>query len=303
MRHDSKVYQSGLTLGLTVAEVLILILFIFLLIFNAYDSEKEKELVILQDELKIISVENETLINNLPKDIKTLTKENIVLQQSVERFEDQLSGITEEKETQIQKIKTLTQEKKQLQQDINEVSDTLAEVEEQNEKLISRENEQNNSQKGKNLKKGIDPPCWYKVTKKRGRRHERSYYLFNIAIYDYYIEVEVPDPPLGKAINEQGQTARTTYVEEYRNLSPDALQPKKYYSLQNFQNTMNPIFLMGKSKKIRDYRCVFYARIWDFTGPKSKTRWKQAEDAVKSSFYIKREDKNSKWHKLSRSNY
>ena len=66
--------------------------------------------------------------------------------------------------------------------------------------------------------KGIDPPCWYKVTTRDGERHESPYYLMDVAVYNEYLQVRMREAPPGYAIDESKQKASTSYQEEYEKL-------------------------------------------------------------------------------------
>ena len=58
--------------------------------------------------------------------------------------------------------------------------------------------------------KGIDPPYWYKVTNSDGERHEKPYYLMDVAVYNEYLQVRMREAPLGYALDESKQKATTS---------------------------------------------------------------------------------------------
>lgn len=137
--------------------------------------------------------------------------------------------------------------------------------------------------------KGIDPPCWYKVTERRGKRHEQPYFLFNIAVRDADLLVRLLEAPPGRAIDESGRSAPTSYAEEYAKL-PLTLDETRDIpiSIEGLKEIAEPILMMGKDEQIRDYSCVFHVKVWDLTSETAKKRWQQAEDAIGKWFYTYR---------------
>ena len=238
---DPGSYRSGLTLGLTMAEIFMLILFLMLFIALAlyiYNDEKDGEL-------------------------KTALKELKELQDAKQELE-----------------KTLEESKEELPEDIVEIG----------------EKEDTSPTSGRHKSKGIDPPCWYEVVEREDKRHEKPHYLADIAVHNKYLIVRLHWPPRGRAIDEDGTKASRTYAEEYQSLPLPSLDSakEKRLSLKQFQNLFGPVRAMGKQGQIRDYPCVFYARVWDNTSKNAKRRWKNASKTIKQAFYIY-EVQNDPW--------
>ncbi len=299
-------YRRGLTLGLTMAEIFILILFLLLLLLlalYAFNTEQENELqetnhilVAIEKELADVQSDPETPVavaektpvaevmkkpvtdsikkqqSELPKKIEKLVRDNKELQARLEQKRDSLP----------EEMKKL-ERKNQALEDKLETSDTR--LQETEEKLITAE---------LFAKKGIDPPCWYQVVDRRGEPHEQPYYLMDIAVGDQNLNFKLLQAPPGSAIDEQGQAAATTYAQEYEKLPLLPLSEAGSSPLREFIAMTEPIKHMGDDKQIRHYACKFYARVWDLTSATAKERWKQAEDAIKQSFYTYRV-RNDPW--------
>lgn len=266
---ESFSYRRGLTLGLTMAEIFLLILFILLLIFLALNREYEEikdTLVVTQEtltatqaELKVVSAENKKLAE-LPKEIEHLKRVNSELSKNNNEIE-------------------LASELQALRAE----SESLAN---QNENL----QEQNSRLRHELGSKGVDPACWYEiVTDEDGTQREKTYYLFDVAVYENHMLIRINEniPPPGRGDNKNGQPAPTSYAEEYKKLPLADLRDvrEKKVSLEEFTTIAAPIRNMGKDEQIRDYSCVFYAKIWDYTAETAKGRWKQARERIENFFY------------------
>lgn len=266
-------YRRGLTLGLTVAEILILLLFLLLLALYAFNAENEVKSEQLQTELETVKKERDEARSKLPEDIQELKRENKSLEKDLEdaQRENTISkALLKRKEKEHNQYR---KESKELEKSLREENDRL------HSELYSS--------------KGIDPPCWYKVTRRQGKRYKKPYYLLDIAVYDEHLRVRLREAPPGRAVDESGQPAPTSYAEEYAKL-PLALDATGNVSMQEFKKFAEPIKMIGKNKQIRNYPCVFYAKVWDFTSKTAKIRWQQAEEAIKASFYTYRV-RNDPW--------
>ena len=316
---ESDTYRRGLTLGLTMAEIFILLLFLLLLVLlalYAVNFEQEKELQSATEDIEKTQIELDaantkseeqqgTIDNLITKSAnateknQSLIKENKHLvgaldaantkseeqQGTIDNFSTQLANATEKNQSLIKENKHLvgalvvantisgglqkkleeTEDKnKSLQKIIDELRDQLAKA------------------------KGIDPPCWYKATTRNGEHHEEPYYLMDVAVYNEYLQIRMREAPPGYALDESEQKATTSYREEYEKLPLPPSGTNKKVSLHEFATMTEPIKRMGKNKQIRDYACVFYAKVWDFTAATAKIRWKKAEDIIKNNFYILR---------------
>lgn len=311
---ESDTYRRGLSLGLTMAEIFILILFLLLLVLlalYAFNAETEKNLQVVKS--KLVATENDLdkARRFIPADIQHIIRDNELLKNGIKEVKKENATIAE-------RLKTADDQQVQLERELNTMKDvrefiydnqrpgeSLAdtverlqntyrgndEIHEENSRLHA-ENARLRTEFGD---KGIDPPCWYQVTTREGERHESPYYLMDIAVHNEHLKIRVPNnAPHGYAIDEGGQPAVTSYQQEYEKLPLPPAGIIEPISLKQFAEITEPIKRMGKNEQIRDYACVFYVRVWDFTPETAKTRWKEAEDTIKESFYTYRV-KNDPW--------
>ena len=275
-------YRRGLTLGLTVAEILILLLFLLLLALYAFNVEIKAKSEQTQTELETVKKELDEARSKLPEGIQELKRENKSLEKDLEdaHRENTIS-------------KALLKRKEKEHNQYREESKGL-------EKSLREENERLHSELYRS--KGIDPPCWYKVTKRQGNRYEKPYYLLDIAVHDEYLRVRSRIVPPGRAVDESGQPSPTSYAEEYAKLQLTSLiNTTRNISIQELEKISKPIRRMGKNKQIRNYSCVFYVKVWDLTSETAKKRWQQAEDSIKNWFYTYRV-RNDSWESANATN-
>ena len=99
-------------------------------------------------------------------------------------------------------------------------------------------------------------------------------------------------PPPGSAINERGQSAPTSYEEEYLRLPLEPFEPPlkvNSMSSREFIENAKLIMRMGENKEIRDYACKFFVRVWDMTGEGEKELYQKIkEEVVESAFMVYR---------------
>ena len=269
---ESDTYRRGLTLGLTMAEIFILILFLLLLVLlalYAVNFEQEKELQSATNDIEEIRIELREAKKELAAAVKKVNElEKNQLPEDIVHIVRKLQKENKHLADALDASNTKSEEQ---QKTIDELSAQLAKA------------------------KGIDPPCWYKVTTRNGERREASYYLMHVAVHNEYLKIRMPEaPPPGYALDESEQKATTSYREEYEKLPLPPSGTTKQVSLRQFATMTEPIKRMGKNKQIRDYACVFYVKVWDLTAATAKTRWMKAEDVVKESFYIYR-TKDEPW--------
>ena len=299
--YTSDAYRRGLTLGLTMAEIFILILFLLLLLLLAYKVETEKEIKKTEAALVAVTQERDEMAIQTPEQIRKLIRKKQAADkaradaENQEKINASLLKAKEEELVQIQKkLETAKGErdqiKEQLKKNKDKKSQQLPELQ-----AAKQEIEQLKSELVA-VTKGVDPPCWYEeVTTRQGKRREKTHYLLDVAVHNEYLHIRVNKniPLPGRAIDESGP-ALTSYEEEYAKLplSSLPLATVKQVSLEEFKEIAGPIKDMGKNQQIRDYSCVFYAQIWDFTSKAEKERWKQAYEKINVFFYtqLKRDD-------------
>ena len=287
-------YRKGLTLGLTLAEIFILLLFLLLLILLGYYTVAEKRKVELQEAL-VAEQKKVEQFRELPKEKQDLVRKVMELQQQTETLQRENSinrNLLEEKSEDIEELQEEVERKSEnlteLQEEIEQKSENLAELQEkikQNNEILTESQEDVLPY----AQKGIDPPCWYSVSNKGGVRKEHPHHLIDVAVHDKHLLIRLLDPPDDRAVEANGDKALTSYAEEYKALPLAPLRARsdpKTISTKKFLELTEPIHSKGKSEQVRDYACVFYARVWDETSPTAKKRWKDAERTIKKTFYV-----------------
>ena len=287
---ESGTYRRGLTLGLTMAEIFLLILFLLLLVLLALHTEYEQNKVTLEGELAEITAKYDER-TSLPVEIQRLKRENTELERIVAVMVKKNSiakSLLEES-----KRKRLPKDIREFIEQIESLENDLATAREENSvSAVQSEKIQKQNIELRNqlyASKGVDPPCWYEAVFEKGKRREKTYYLLDVAVHDEYLRIRVNQniPLPGRAIDEYGQHAPTSYAEEYAKLPLTHLAAvkEKQVSLDGFRAIAEPVKNIGKSGQIRDYACVFYARIWDHTSTTAKERWQRGRETVEDFFY------------------
>jgi len=131
------------------------------------------------------------------------------------------------------------------------------------------------AQAQRNLAKGINPPCWYQViSANEGKTRERPYYVFNVAIHEYSIELAPRTAPPGGAFDDGGGP----YADEWKRLHIEGLPYGKNLSDNEFTQVVSDLVAQGRNRQVRTYDCVFSVMVWDKTPDHAKKRWKDAHD-------------------------
>lgn len=303
---ESGAHRRGLTLGLTMAEIFILILFLLLLLFLTLHNEYAQTKVTLagvRDELTATATEYESRAS-LPDEIRRLERKNAELEESLADVETEntiTKSLLEKNEKRLDAAeKSLAEARERLPKDARELAEQVESLEK--DLADAHEKETDSARQLERIRKsnaelrdqlyaskGVDPPCWYEVVQRNGKRHEKPHYLLDVAVHDEYLRVRVNRsvPLPGYAVDESGQRAFTSYAEEYANLPLARLAAAKEtrMSLDEFRALAEPVKRMGKDGQIRDYACVFYAKIWDHTSATAKGRWKRAREKIEDFFY------------------
>ena len=243
----NQAYRRGTIFGLTVAEILILLLFIVLMLFLPLIQPPEdptSELARIKKEL----IENRALARHTSTELETLTQE-IQKLQLVNR----------------ETMQTLTQKEQQAEQ-------LQTEIVMQREKISELE------QKNRILKvKGQNPPCWYQIiTETNGKTREKAHYIFDVAVFDDYMDVRKRTPPPGSAEDDGGRS----YAEEMARFELSKIPFETKMSDKKFVEHFRPLFYQGKKSQVRTYSCIFSIRVWDKTSPDAKLRWRKAHERV-----------------------
>ena len=270
-------YRKGLTLGLTLAEIFILLLFLLLLILLGYYTVAEKRNAELNADLTVAEKRNDELTAELIEMREVLVAE--------QRKVEQLRELPKEKQDLVRKVEEL----QETLQSENGISQNLLD-----EQKTLREQARALESKVKQLRellyaqKGLDPPCWYKSPGKGATHKEQPHHLIDVAVHDEHLLIRLVEPPEEWAIKANGEKASTSYKQEYAELPLAPLHARsdpKEISTTEFLKLTKPIRIKGKSKQVRDYSCVFYARVWDKTSETAKERWKKTLLKIGERFY------------------
>ena len=309
-------YRRGLTLGLTIAEIFILLLFLLLLALYAFDAETKAKSKQRQKELEVVNKKLDDARATYPKEIEALKRENASLKTvlgDAQKENTRSATLIAQKEKELDSLRSaLPRDVQELTREIEVLKKNLEDAQDENATkmaLINEKEKERNQYREENKQlraelyssKGIDPPCWYKVETRQGKRHEKAYFLMDIAVHNEYLQVRSRKPPPERAIDERGQVAPTNYSEEYAKLSLTHLETTKNITLPELEKIAKPIWGMGKNEQIRNYSCVFYVKVWDFTPNEAKERWQQAEDEIKNWFYTLR-IRNDPWESTNATN-
>lgn len=277
-----RAYRRGIVLGLSLAELFILLVFLLLLALIGYAlsrddqaNRQEQTIAEQQEQLDALApiidadpseLEQRKLIARLAREKSDAEKRAEEAEQQVKMFRNENTSLHEEKEA--------WQKEREILTERAETSEKIA------------------NQTRKELQKGQNPPCWYKTVNEEGKTREKSYYLFNIAVYDnHMIVLRRPAPP-GRADDDNG----LPYIEEANQIGLDKIPYNTPLTDVELDEYMRSIHNLGKDGKVRSYSCIFYARVWDETSDIAKERWQNAHDVVlEGLFGTYRVDKNEPW--------
>ena len=243
----NQAYRRGTIFGLTIAEVLILLLFIVMMLFLPLIQPPEdptSELVHIKKEL----TENRALTRDTSAELEVLTQEVQKLQLA---SKETMQALTQ-KERQVE----------QLQTEIVTQRGKTGELEQENRILKA---------------KGQNPPCWYHiVTEANGKTREKARYIFDVAVFDDYMDIRKRTPPPGGAEDDGGHS----YAEEIARFELDGIPFGSKMSNEEFIKHLHPLFHKGKRSQVRTYSCIFSISVWDETSADAKPRWKKAHGQV-----------------------
>ena len=128
--------------------------------------------------------------------------------------------------------------------------------------------------------KGQNPPCWYAIEKGKVKTH----FIFDVAIYDDYMDFRMRDIPTGGAFDDGG----STYAEEFETFDLESIPFGTRLGDQDVSRYFEPLFRRGKDSKVRSYSCVFSILVWDKISVDSenrKERWKHAHDRILEGYF------------------
>ena len=250
-------HRRGTIFGLTIAEILILILFIILLLFLVYTTHTDEEQTELNEELASMTRERDNYHNMY----RSTFAENEILTEEIQKLQaifDEAGG-RENFGNYVEQLKDAVKDAEEQRQLIQSAHDHL-----ENEYLML-------------VRKGENPPCWYTTVRlENNETREKPLYIFDIGVYDEFIDVRPRDLPKSRAGDDGG----LPYVEEYESFGLGEIPFATRMSDNDVLRYLQPLHILGKNSKVRSYSCVFFVSVWDKTSPDAKTRWKHAHEQV-----------------------
>ena len=250
-------HRRGTIFGLTIAEILILFLFIILLLFLVLTTHTDEAQNELNDELTTITNER----NDFHNLYRSTYAENEILTEEIQKLQKILdeAGGHESVGQYVEQLKHAVQDADKQKQIVEDALDRL-------------ENEYQTL-----VRKGENPPCWYSTVNLANKEtREKPLYIFDIGVYDEFIDVRRRESPSGSAEDDGGQP----YYVEYNSFALDEVPFATRMSDLDVLKYFQPLHNLGKNSKVRTYSCVFFVSVWDKTSPEAKTRWKQAHEQV-----------------------
>ncbi len=252
-----RAYRRGTIFGLTIAEILILLLFTLLLLFLPLIVSGGKE--------GMAAAEADRLHQELEKK-----------KQELEKSQDLSRNAYKELEVLTQEVQALRRANAEGQQELKHQEAERKDIESKLEVLQERDD--NLATENSILKvKGQNPPCWYEVVStSSGEKREKAHYIFNVAVFDEFIDVRLRKPSEGGAVDDGG----ISYSEELPGLGLADVPFGTKMSDEDFVRHFRPLSWRGKNAQVRTYSCIFSISIWDQTSPDAKPRWKRANGQI-----------------------
>lgn len=256
-----RAYRRGTIFGLTIAEILILLLFTLLLLFLPLIVSSDKE--------------------GMAADADRLHQELEKKKRELEKSQDLSRNAYKELEVLTQEVQALRRTNAEGQQELKHQEAERKDIESKLEALQERYD--NLATEDSILKvKGQNPPCWYEVVPTNsGEKREKAHYIFDVAVFDKFIDVRLRKPPEGAAIDDGG----SLYSEELLVLGLTDIPFGTKMLDEDFVKHFRPLFRRGKRARVRTYSCVFSISIWDQTSPDAKPRWKHANGQILQSLF------------------
>ena len=275
-------YRRGAVLGLTIAETFILLTFLLLIAMLG---------LIQQDEpLPETSTANPPRVWMRPEEIVTLVNAAKEARKAEEKAEQALSAAERERDQAHEKAEEARKAEEKAEHaraDAERERDQAHEMAEESRKAEEKAEQaraaadHERDQARRNLallsRKGKNPPCWYQlISANEGKTREKPYYVFNVAIHEYSIELAPRTAPPGGAFDDGGGP----YADEWKRLHIEGLPYGKNLSNNEFTQVVSDLVAQGRNRQVRTYECVFSVMVWDKTPDHAKKRWKDAHDHI-----------------------
>ena len=273
-------YRRGAVLGLTVAETFILLTFLLLiaLLGLAHQDESLPKPDTAPREW-VPPEEIETLVN-AAEAARKAQEEAEQARAAAERERDQAHEKTEEAHKAQEEAE---QARLAAEDELDRADEKVGEAHkarEEAEQLRAAAERERDEARGDLVllrRKGKNPPCWYRIVSAgEGKKREKPYYAFNVAIYEDSIELAPRTTPPGGAFDDGGET----YANEWKRLHIEELPYGKELSDDEFTEAVSDLVAQGRNRQVRTYECVFSVMVWDKTPDHAKKRWKDAHDRI-----------------------
>lgn len=214
-----------------------------------------------------IKVENpQELIVGLTREIERLETENDSLTRSAE-IDDDVRRAARKAGVEPSDVPDIVERHPQMQRTIRELKKDSKKLRNQldADKALS-------VKKFAGVEKGQNPPCWYvNDTKRNGEPYERGLYIFHVIIFDH--EVFVKDIVAPFEFESQKQQLEFSRRALNRRLKFD-----------EFSRSFQPLKDAGATRKVQQYPCKFYVKLWNATSTVENYRHAK-EDVVEGVFY------------------
>ena len=254
----------------------------------------------LSDENSVLMEDREALIEEIEKLRDENTKpseENTDLRRNIEAVRAERKRLRGENARLSAENSGLQEEREALTEEIEKLRDENTRISDSNIALRGRAAEERGRAERieKDLEtlrhKGQNPPCWYETVADGGRKREKAHYIFNIAVHDEYMVVLRHPIPRGQADDDHGRP----YTEEADDLRLEDIPYGVPLSYGEVTRHMERIRDLGKLRKVRNYSCIFWVKVWDKTSPEAKARWKEAHDGVLEGLFGTYQVKDEPW--------
>ena len=275
-------YRRGAVLGLTIAETFILLTFLLLIAMLGLIQRDEPlpEPSTANPPRVWMRPEEIVTLVNAAKEARKAEEKAEQARAAAERERDQAHEMAEESRKAEEKAEQARADAERERDQAHEMAEESRKAEEKAEQArAAADHERDQARRNLALlsRKGKNPPCWYQlISANEGKTREKPYYVFNVAIHEYSIELAPRTAPPGGAFDDGGGP----YADEWKRLHIEGLPYGKNLSDNEFTQVVSDLVAQGRNRQVRTYDCVFSVMVWDKTPDHAKKRWKDAHDHI-----------------------
>ena len=263
-------YRKGLVLGLSLAELFLILIFLLLLFSIGYSflvSEEMNRLAAANEKYAGINEALDKAKDEITRLDEAVASGNARAERSEKERDDLADQLAEAQPLLGNLLKEGDPQNLivSLEKKITKLQKKNAELSESLDKLSALSAE-----------KGQYPPCWYVKEKwPSGRDRERALYIFHVRIFDDGVLVKDIEAPTAE------------YARQKPTLPYDREALNRKLTFDRFSAGFRPLKAEAEARKVQDYRCKFYVKVWDET---SNIRSYQLalEEVVESIFFTYR---------------